>query len=939
MLYDRGRELGEIDRLLDGARSGAGGVLLLAGEAGIGKTALLEAARSRADGLQVIGAVGIEAEANLPFAALAEVAGGLLDGLSALPGPQARAIEAALALTPGRRSGGDRFAVCAGFLGLVRGAAARQPLLLLVDDSQWLDSASAECLGYAARRLAGSPVALLLTARVEPLPPALHGLPELALRALEPAGARELLRAAAPDLARTAADSVVAAAAGNPLALLELPSLLSEEQRRGIAPVDAVPAPRNGLRDALERRLARLDPAARSAVVVAAASLDGEPGPVLRACRALGVADVALEGAEAAGVLRLAPERIAFAHPLLRAVVTEATTPVELRRVHRALAEHASDDARAWHLAAAAIAPDDAVAAALAAAGQRAATRGAHTAAADALERAARLSTDDAGRAARLFAAGLQAALGGAYERGVAILEPAAELADPAMRTGVRHLQAMMSLNGGTRSALTNQRVLAEEAEHTASRDPDARGVLLADAAVNAVVAADCRLAYTCASAAAASLGAHALPANRCHVAAVHGMALALRGRVGEAAPALDEAGELIGAVEPLSPAAQSISFALHMRISCGRPDVLRREMLAITGAARETGTLGLLPYYLLVAADAAYRLGDWPAAAREAAEAIAIADECGQLGPLSLALVVSARVRGSLGEEAAARDELARAVAVASPRGYDAAVLWARAALGFLALGAGRTADAIAELEATRAMAERAGLEEPLIVPWAIDLVEACARAGDLATAGEVAALLARQASQTRVPAALALAARAEGLVAAADAFDSVFARALELHGPAPRPAAVSSASAAAPFERARTLLAWGGRLHRARRRADARERLRAALEVFESLGAKPWAELAAAELAAAGARRRRVGDRDDSLTPQELRVTRAAAAGATTREIAADLFLSPKTVEFHLGSVYRKLGVRSRAALAARVAELPLSDAAGCEPVALVS
>ena len=316
MLLGRTRELEAIDRLVGDVRAGRGRGLLVTGEAGIGKTALLDVAAGRAAGFRVIATVGIEAEADLPFAALGEVATPLLAHLEELPEPQADAIRAALALAE-HPATGSRLAACAGLLGLLRCAAREQPLLVLIDDAQWLDASSRECLGYAARRLERMRVGMLAAARTErdrgaparidPDSRALDGWfpDELRLGGLQRDDAAELLQASAGELAPATADAVLAAAAGNPLALIELPALLSEHQRRGLAPFAPAAIPGGDLWAAFARRVEALEPAGREAVLVTSASLDRALAPVVGACRELGLAVSALEHAEQAGILIL----------------------------------------------------------------------------------------------------------------------------------------------------------------------------------------------------------------------------------------------------------------------------------------------------------------------------------------------------------------------------------------------------------------------------------------------------------------------------------------------------------------------------------------------------------------------------------------------------------------------------------------------------------
>jgi DNA-binding CsgD family transcriptional regulator len=915
VLYGREAELARIEAMIASAQEGNGGALAVTGWPGVGKTALLLAAAERAPGMRTLSTTGLEAESTLPFSALAEIAEHLLDRIGELLPPQAAAIEGALAIGP--PAPGDRFAASAGFLGLLAAAARDRPLLLLVDDAHWLDRASSECLAFAARRLDDKAIGLLVAVRTgEPHAFAAPGIAQISLAGLDRKAARALLASHDSALPSSVAESLLDSAAGNPLALIELPAVLTADQRAGRVPLDEPLPPGVSLQRAFEGRIARLPDGARRSLLVAAAAFTPAIGPVVAACEALGIGRDALEAAEADGIVALSPERIEFSHPLLRGAVYQDAPAAERRRAHRALAEHTDEDARAWHLAAAALGPDEEAAGALEAAGYRAAARGAHAAASEALERAARLSADGEARSRRLFATGLEAALGGAFDRGAALLELVTEIEDPVMRASARRLLAMVTLNAGVRGALDNHRLLTEEAERLTPVDPCIAATLHSDAAVTAAVAGDCRLVLGSAERAAAILPADADATSRCQVLSMLGTGLSVRGRTEEARQALDEAGRLLPEVSPLSPAAQSISLGLGARLSTGQEEVLRREALSLARAARDAQTPGLLPYYGLVAADSAYRTGDWSAAEREIAESVAIAEESGQGGPLSIGLVIAARLHAAMGHERTARSEADRGMALALPVGYGSSILWGRATLGFLELGLDRVPEAIAELEETQRLADPAGLEDPVVVPWAPDLVEAYARAGRSEDARRICGPLTERARNSGTPLAGALAARAEGLVADRG-FDEPFERALVLHG-----------KASSPFEHARTLLAFGSRLHRARRRVDARARLRLALEIFQGLGAAQWAERTEAELKAAGAIERVPAGDPNELTAQEVRVALSVARGATNREVAAQLYLSPKTIEFHLGRIYRKLGIRSRTALAALVADGALGN-----------
>ncbi len=336
MLLGRGPELEQIGRLVADARDGHGRALLIVGEPGIGKTSLLAQAVALAGDLRVIEAEAVEAEASLPYALLGEIVAPLLNGLDELPEPQADAIRAALALGPSPGVAADRFATCAAFLSLLARAAEREPLLVVVDDAQWVDSASAECLAYAARRLGGTRVALLAASRPTG-DGALLGagdLERLTLPGLSDEHARALLRTTTPDATSSVVDALLEMSAGNPLALRELPAQLSEDQRLGRAPIDHVPMAGEALLEAFESRLAALGSDDRAAVVVASAAMDRELAPVVGACRDLGIESEALERAETANVLTLGEGRISFTHPLLKAVAYERAAPEQRRRAH-----------------------------------------------------------------------------------------------------------------------------------------------------------------------------------------------------------------------------------------------------------------------------------------------------------------------------------------------------------------------------------------------------------------------------------------------------------------------------------------------------------------------------------------------------------------------------------------------------------------------------
>jgi DNA-binding CsgD family transcriptional regulator len=449
--------------------------------------------------------------------------------------------------------------------------------------------------------------------------------------------------------------------------------------------------------------------------------------------------------------------------------------------------------------------------------------------------------------------------------------------------------------------------LLVAEGERAVAHDPALAATMLADAANGCTATNAYHRAEELAERAVALLPPDCDPAARAPVLVTLAWALILRAKTARARALLDEAGRLAHRFDPLGPHWPWLHLLLRARVPLGDFAGARDDGLALCDRAREAGALATLGGALPVVADAAFRLGDWDTAASAAQEAIRVAGETGQESWHGYALTVHARVAAARGDAEAGRAAGTTAVGIAEACGIRSGLRFARGALGFVELSAERVDAAIVELERVDRLVADSGLEEPTIIPWAADLVEAYARAGRTADARRVLDLLERQAGATGVEFARAGAARCRGMLD--DDFEPAFAAALAI-----------AERAALPFEGARTLLALGRRLHRARRRAEARDQLRAALAGFDALGAHAWAAQAQHELRAAGARRR--APRDNALTPQEQRVAAAVCRGASNREIAAELYLTPKTIAFHLRQIYRKLGVRSRTQLAAKLA-----------------
>src|SRR5215469_9848156 len=910
MIVGRAEETAQLEGLVGELRAGRGGVLALHGEAGIGKTALLQALGERCGGqVTLLRAGGVEAEAELAFSALSDLLAPVTAELVALPGPQAAALGAALAIAPPQP--GDRLAVCVATLGLLRAAARKRPVLALVDDVQWLDASSRECVLYAARRAAGA-AGFVLAVRDEGEDAGGNGhenLPALRLGPLSHEHSLEVLTSAVPGLAPRVAHALAQAAAGNPLALTELPATLSEEQRSGIAELDPPLAPGRRLQLAFAHRIGELSRLARRALLVAAAYEGDDLATIAAACAGASTSVTLLAQAEARGLARLGGERLAFGHPLIRGAVYQGAPAAERRSAHRALADELRGEQRAWHLAAAAIGPDEHAAAELERAAGAAAARRGYASAALALERAARLSPGRQALARRMLAAGQAAGAAGLPHRALALLDNAASATDGGeLRTRVEHFRGLtLAWSGSVEPAI---KLLAREAEQVATGDPALAAVMLADAAAACTATNRYDKAQALAERAAALLGEGGDPPARARVLAILGWTLLLRGQAPRARSLLAEGEHLAAGLDPLAPGGQWLNFFMRSRICSGEFERALAEGLALAGRARDAGALAVLGGALVVAADAAFRLGDWDSADSSTLEAIRVSRDYGQAIWHGYALSIRARLTAARGVEHEATRLAQDAIALAESASIPTGFRFARAALGFLYLGLGRVGEAISHLEAVEHRLAGSGLEEPMLVPWAPDLVEAYARADRTEDASRVLAMLERQAASADTAAARAVAARCRGMLD--DDFGPALAEALALDDQRPM-----------PFERARALLTLGRRLHRARRRAEARDRLRQAKDGFERVGALPWVAQAESELRAAGGRRRPAPK--DSLTAQELRVAAAVARGAANREIAAELFLTLKTVEFHLRQIYRKLGVSSRAQLVAMLASNP--------------
>jgi DNA-binding CsgD family transcriptional regulator len=886
-----------IDRLLANVRGGQSAVLVIRGEAGIGKTTLLQYATRQASGVRVEHVTGVEAEMELAYAGIHQLCVPMLSQLDALPQPQQDSLRVALGLASGHVP--DRFLVGLAVLGLLSAVAEERPLLCLVDDAQWLDAASGLILGFVARRLLAESVAIVVAVREPGTRHKFDGLPDLSLRGLAERDARALLRKAVPgrfdDRVR---DRIVAETRGNPLALLDLPgSMSTAELAGGFELFAAMDLPRH-LEDHYLQRAGQLPEATQRLLLLAAAEPMGDATLVWRAAHTLGIERSALAPAEDAQLIEIGA-RVRFRHPLVRSAAYRAAVVSERRAAHQALAEatdpETDPDRRAWHRAHAAVAIDEDLAAELERSAERACARGGAAAAAAFLARAAELTPDPAERGRRALAAA-QAKFDAAASDAALELLATAELAplDELQRARLERLRADITFT------------------HTRGSDAPA---LLLDAArrlepLDAAMARETHLEAIAAAMFAGRLGtgpgvreaadaALAAPAAPEPPRAIDRLldAVSTRFNEGYAAGVLPLRGALdaFRRAEELT-ARDTRWLWLACRLAQDLWDDELWHVLATSGvaAARETGALSVLPMALTYRAAHHVHAGVFGVAAAliEEADAITLATD---MAPLKYAALMLAAWRG---DEADAF-EIEAMTAVVTARGEGMGVGINEWALALLYNGNGRYAEALA--------AAQRGCEHDDVGLYAwslVELIEAGVRCG--ATDASSAALE-RLGARTRASGtewALGIEAGSRALLSDGHEAEPLYREAIER---------LERSRGVVHATRARLL--YGEWLRRENRRVDAREQLRIAYDRFSRIGAKAFAERARGELLATGetVRKRRAETRD-VLTPQEEQIARLARDGLSNPDIGARLFLSPRTVEWHLRKVYTKLEIRSR-------------------------
>ena len=907
MLAGRETEQRQIDQLLQRAAAGSSGVLVLRGDPGIGKTALIEYAASRAGPMQVLRTTGIEAENELGFAGLYSLLHPVTAYLKALPEPQAVALRSALGLGRRVRRPPDRLAVAAGMHGLLTTVAEADPLLILVDDLHWLDRASQEALLFSLRRLDRDAIACLLTLRPSTAAPA--GLPCLDVTGLDSDAAERLVEAVAGTKpAPVTARRLYAETGGNPLALVELSAALTAEQLAG-AELPAAPLePGAAIRQRFAVRLDRLSPSARTMLLVAAAAGRCPPAEVHAAAARLGPLDGDTLGeAENAGLIRLTGTGIEFPHPLLRSVAYHIAVPAQRRAAHQALAETLTGrdaERAAWHLAAAATGPDDAAAAALDAAAALAARKGAPLEAAAAWERAAELSADAEQAGGRLSRAAEAALNGGDLDR-VRRLTQTMPTPEQRLSRG-RMLAVRGRLDLLTGQMAVAQRELAESASMTAEANP-LLAVELLDQAVSAALEAGLHDEARQAAGRMADLAERSDETARFLADLAHGGLAWLRGEAEDGMSLILQAVSRLEANPALASRPERQLDLASAWCDAGRPDRAWPCSNRAVELARDEGAAGRLPRALAWAAWLDGEGGRWSRALANASQALDLALATGQTYLACYASTILANVEAAQGRDDDCLRHANDAEQIATEFGLRKLELQARRSLALLDLGRGRLEEAIVRYQGLRRLMADAGIAHPYYstIP---DLIEAYVRAGATDRAQALLPEFLASVPGRANPQSAARAARCRGMTATED-FDTPFSEAIALHE-----------RGDVVFQHARTHLAYGERLRRAQRRRDARVQLRAAAEIFDRLDARPWAERARAELRASGETLASGGGGGEQLTPQELQIALLVTEGRTNAEVGRALFLSTRTVEFHLSRAYRKLGVASRIELTRR-------------------
>jgi len=908
-LTGRVSERAVLDGLIEAVRAGDSRVLVVRGDPGVGKTVLLDhlAGHASDSGCRLARAVGVQSEMELAFAGLHQLCAPMLDHLGRIPVPQRDALRTAFGIAAGPAP--DRFLVGLAVLSLVSDVAGERPLICVVDDEQWLDQASAQALGFVARRLGADPVGLVFGA-CEP-GAELAGLPKLEVTGLRDDDARTLLESALTGpLDARVRDLIIAETHGNPLALLELP--------RGLTPVELAggfglpgATPLTGrIEDGFKLQMDSLPPETRRLLQLAAADPSGDRALLWRAAGRLGIPGQAAAPAVEAGLVEFG-SRVRFRHPLVRSATYRSASPAQRLQMHAALAEVTDPltdpDRRAWHRAQAAAGPDEDVAADLERSAGRARARGGLAAAAAFLERSVLLTTDPARHTGRILAAARTSLQAGAFGQALELLVTAeAGALDEFASARVDLLRGQIIFASGLGADAPS--LLLKAAKRL---EPHDRG-LARETCLSAWMAA--LFAGSMAGSgdlAEVSRAARAIPPSanplRPPDLLLDALTILVIDGPAAAAPRLRQAVRVFGGAD-ITPddALQWGWFAQAAAIALWDDDAWREMLGRQTGLARDIGALGQLPIDLGAMATAAAWSGDFEEAAALIAEADAVGEATGRrTAPFAAMMVASLR-----GNHAEAAELIEVAVAEAADSGQGIAVTYAHWAAAVLGNGLARYTEALAE--ARQASEDTPGL---CISMWALpELIEAAARSGRADLAGDALARLTETTEAGGTNAGLGIEARSRALASHGQAAEDGYREAIDRLGRTRlRP------------ELARAHLLYGEWLRRENRRVDARVQLRAAHEMLNAMGMAAFAERARRELRATGETvRKRTAEVASTLTAQEAYIARLARDGQTNPEIGAQLFISARTVEWHLRKIFAKLGIGSRRDLQAALAQL---------------
>ena len=907
MLLDRKAEKDALDRMLGAVRGGLSGALVLRGEAGIGKTALLEYAVEAAGGMRVARVVGVESEIELGYAGLHQLLVPFLAGIEQLPVPQRDALEAAFGLVVGRAP--DRFLVGLAALTLLAAAAADDPLLCVVDDAQWLDQASIAAMGFVARRLFADRIALLFGVR-EPVerPNALDGLTELDLGGLPDPAARGLLEfVSAGRVDEQVRDRIVFATRGNPLALLELGTELTPAELSGSAQLpDPLPISAR-LEERFLNRVRTLPADAQTLLLLAAAEPSGDAALLWRAANRAGLDTPAADLTAVDRLLVLTPT-VSFRHPLMRSAIYRGASATARRRAHEALAAASNPgidaDRRAWHLAAATVGPNEQIAAELERSADRARERGGWAAAAACLARAAELTPDDHRGAVRWMRAARARLAAGAPAVAGAMLERAMPgLVDPLDQAEGRRLEARVRFALGECAPIPA--ILLDAARALRPLDVTRARETLLEAFEAALYAGrdsgDAGFSAIARSAREAP-PSPAMPESSADLL-LDGIAL-LDVDYPTAARVLRRALRALAegdTAQDLSP--QFITLSCRIAEELWDDDAIQGLVDRYLRVARDRGDLAAMLAALAWQVRAETLAGRFAAAEAALAEGRRLSAATGDVGVFIAGSADALQLLAWRGDEARARETAVAMTRKAMPRGAGGFVDYARAMVATLEVG---LANYAAALDVARAVYD----DDPALFGTTIlpDLIEAAARCSERATAAAALERFSDRARASGTELALGLLARSQALLADDTNAERLYIEAID-H---------LRRCAWAP-QLARAHLLYGEWLRRQRRRRDARRELRTAHEMFEIIGAGALAERARVELLATGERaRRRTEETRDLLTPQEAQIARLASEGASNQEIGAQLFISPSTVAYHLQKVFRKLEINHRAQLA---------------------